>query len=248
MKVSSRFTEYGMTGAFFWLLQLLMLYLYLPDTLQLNQLEQGLSEKMNIIPVSLETFVEVIAIISIFFVGLMLDTVGAVMLMFEMKIFRNHIGFNKEWLEKLADNNKDYFLKKVLSFYSNYGNNFVNCNPLQVWRRILLVWSFIVSQTYLTSYVTVRSGDANPSFLFDRISQWRTVRAFASVLLLVLIENIVFILSGMKIQEAFSDHEGTVLLTNASLTVAACIVSGCNYKAMCDTLFTLVYVSSKNQV
>jgi hypothetical protein len=112
MQISSRFTEYGLTGGLFWICQLILLWwsgqtqtlLSSLSTVQL-QIPAGISQIGSTVITSL---IGALAIVSVFAAGLLLDLVGAYFRPMEMRVFSRHLGRNRDWLGRLIADHKNY--------------------------------------------------------------------------------------------------------------------------------------------
>ncbi len=111
MRLSDRFIDYALTGAFFLIGQIILLVVW-----NLVGWIHGVGVFLTQLPMPLQTpsngVLTVLGIISIFFFGLLLDLLSSTFRGVEMRKFRGHLSRNKEWLQRLAT--KDEYLAQGL--------------------------------------------------------------------------------------------------------------------------------------
>ena len=105
MQISNRFTEYGLTGGFFWICQLILIWWYgqtqtILSTVQIPGGQIGSTAIMSL--------VTAVAIIAVFVTGLLLDLFAAFFRRLEMGVFQQQLARNRDWLGRLITNHKDY--------------------------------------------------------------------------------------------------------------------------------------------
>jgi hypothetical protein len=119
MQIGSRFTEYGLTGGFFWICQLILLWysgqtqalLSNLSTVQL-QVPNGISQigMSQIGSTAITSLVGALAIITVFLAGLLLDLLAEYFFRStEMRVvFHRHLVRNRDWLGRLIADHKGY--------------------------------------------------------------------------------------------------------------------------------------------
>src|SRR6266536_1013243 len=116
----ARYAEYGITGGFFLLTQALILGLAFPDTLVWGADSFGAlwSESVSKIPPlaqpAIQSLLVALALLSVFIIGLVLEIIGSIFMLYEANIFRKRLVMN-QWITKfvegeLPDYAKDYGL------------------------------------------------------------------------------------------------------------------------------------------
>jgi hypothetical protein len=258
MQIGSRFTEYGLTGGFFWICQLFVLaysgqaktLLSHPSTLQ--QLEKMPSWISQIGA----TAISALAIIAVFVTGLLLDVFAVYYRPMEMRAFHKHLVRNRDWLGRLIADHKGYCEADYEEFESQFrGKSFAKgmmagFDAFFFWNRqrrqryVAIVkdtwrarpyerlWSFFAS------YVLVESGSSQLSLMMDQYYLWRTGRAVSTALLIVFLEIQFLIMSrGSEIPFLV----GFVL--PLAVTALAMVITLGTYSRLCFTLFALVYVT-----
>jgi hypothetical protein len=105
----ARFAEYGITGGFFILLQLLILGWAVPggvsSAVQLTAaLMAGLDGK-DLAPLfpAIQSLSVALALLSVFITGLLLDLIGSFFWMWEARLFRFHLIRNGKWIVRLIE-------------------------------------------------------------------------------------------------------------------------------------------------
>jgi len=135
----ARFAEYGITGGFFILLQLLVIEWMFPggagDALQFvaglvtNVAGKGLEPLYP----AIQSLLVALALLSVFIAGLLLDLIGALLVIWEERVFRTHLLNNSSWI--------GLFIETELPEYKNDYDNFLTWldqivpRTSSLWRR-----------------------------------------------------------------------------------------------------------------
>jgi len=103
MQISSRFTEYGLTGGFFWICQFILLWYSGKIQLLLSNLPivHIPNEISQIASAAITGLVGSLGIISVFVAGLLLDLLAVIFRPVEMRVFQRHLERNRSWLGRL---------------------------------------------------------------------------------------------------------------------------------------------------
>jgi hypothetical protein len=115
----SRFAEYGITGGFFILSQLLVLGWAIPGGVGAAfQLSTALLADLNhrdLAPLfpAIQSLSVALALLSVFIIGLLLDLTGGIFVLWEARLFRVHLIRNRNWIVRLIeadlpDRKRDY--------------------------------------------------------------------------------------------------------------------------------------------
>jgi hypothetical protein len=247
MQIGSRFTEYGLTGGFFWICQFILLWC----SGQIQPLQSNVSTvQLHIakdIPIPITSLVTALAIIAVFVTGLLLDLSAVYFRPLEMGVFRRHLVRNRDWVGRLIADHKGYCEADYEEFERlpkdmpkrSYILLFWN----QEWRQ--RAWAVLRQArpyerlwSFFASYVLVQSGSSQLSLMVDQYYLWRTGRAVSAALLILLCEVTVLIVSRASLIVfllVFSFSLGVTVLTMA-ITLGT-------YSRLCFTLFALVYVT-----
>ena len=204
MQIGSRFTEYGLSGGFFWICQFILFW-YSGQT---QTLLSNLSNKrLNIptdTPIAFTSMVSALAIIAVFVTGLLLDLIAVYFRPMEMRVFRRHLVRNRDWMGRLIADHKGYCeadyeqferLPKVMPNPFEiilFWNRERRQQAWEVWRLARpyeRLWSFFAS------YVVVQSGSSQLSLMVDEYHLWRTGRAVSAALLILYLEVFIFLFS-----------------------------------------------------
>jgi hypothetical protein len=236
MQISSRFTEYGLTGGFFWICQLVVIWWF-------GQAQAVLSHLSNVqkqIPHGFSsvgsTALSALAIIAVFVTGLLLDLLAVYFRGMEMGVFWKHLVRNRDWLSRLITEHKDYCesdyeqLKQWQDTASKMKRLKQHLKNARAYERL---WSFF------TSYVLVLSGSTELGLMVDQYHLWRTGRAVSTVLVIVYAE-VLWVLPKFL-------HAPPIpwlgLLLMFALLLVAFMITRQTYSRLCFTLFALVYVT-----
>jgi len=267
MKIAERFAEYGLTGGFFWLLQLAFLIILSPDS-PLVSFEHWLDELSKIhIPSHIATpvggLLAALAIVSIFFTGLLLDLLGSYYILLEMNVFRKNVNTNREWLDDFVRNHKSYigkdyndFLEKFSDIYSHGEVRRMFIDAINIfglfspkwWKRQIagskskiaryrLMKPYSRLQSFLISTVLAYSGATRLDVLMDQMHLWRTSRAISTALLIFSVEISLILFPRILKSMHF------ILIVYFIVAIVSIFICIRAYSRMCYTLFALAYVS-----
>jgi hypothetical protein len=115
MKISDRLTDYALVGGFFWILQsAAMIAETASGNTRWTNLLQSFEASLKDMPPGalspLSALLGALALITIFVTGLLLDLFGSFSFRdSEMGVFIRCLHKNKRWLQRLSDQNEDYF-------------------------------------------------------------------------------------------------------------------------------------------
>jgi hypothetical protein len=108
MQIGSRFTEYGLTGGFFWICQLFVIWWGGQAQAVLSHLSNVQKQIPNDFSPVASTALSALAIITVFVTGLVLDLLAAYFPLPEMRVFWQHLVRNRDWLSRLITEHKGY--------------------------------------------------------------------------------------------------------------------------------------------
>lgn len=263
MNISTRITEYSITGGLLWVNVFLfatLLNLQLsgqtisPDHAMrlwgdwiraMTPLTQSLAGLSPSLQGSIGALLAALAIVVIFFSGILLDLLSPMFFIsFEMLFFQKWlISKNRPWLDRLIADNRDFIEEDY--------HCFINTNAFN-WRRPLAWFErrrcYNKLWTFLLSHIMVFSNAAGLDELMDRVHLWRTSRAIStSMVVLGCLMNFT------PLVHASFEHDATL---NIALTavgvplvlfaVSALITLG-TYSRMCVVLCALAYVTVKKR-
>jgi len=241
MNISSRFTEFGMTGAFFWISQVLLFNLGLsqemvdiiPQWVQVWGGYQGMLP--NVVQDTAGSLLTAFGIIGIFVTGLILDLIGSYFAPLEMTIFNRHLKRNRGWLDTLSAQCPE----NVRCDYQTLRDHFATTlfvTPRQSWQRIRMARECQNIQTFLFSYVHVFSSLSET--LIDNMHLWRTARAISTTLLILAFEVIYINYYG-------TIEQPTYIALNLGLFGLSAFLTLRSYSRLCFTLFSLACATQK---
>lgn len=202
MKIDARFFgEYAITGAFFWLAQytvLLIAGLDAPTVKLVEASQEGLPTVLRSEPV-----LAVLALVGVFFTGLLLDLFSRLFVVVEMTKFRGQLARNECWLQAMVDERGAYFADDYRYFVDNYRDlpRFLarllgdarttardllressarEPGPIGVWKRT--VSSYRRIEYFLYSFLEASSKGGVGESLREQTRLWRVSRALAVAL------------------------------------------------------------------
>lgn len=263
MNISTRITEYSITGGLLWVNVFLfatLLNLQLsgqtisPDHAMrlwgdwiraMTPLTQSLAGLSPSLQGSIGALLAALAIVVIFFSGILLDLLSPMFFIsFEMLFFQKWlISKNRPWLDRLIADNRDFIGEDYHCFINTKAFN---------WRRPLAWFErrrcYNKLWTFLLSHIMVFSNAAGLDELMDRVHLWRTSRAIStSMVVLGCLMNFT------PLVHAPFEHDATL---NIALTavgvplvlfaVSALITLG-TYSRMCVVLCALAYATVKKR-
>ncbi|MDI3564684.1 hypothetical protein [Bradyrhizobium sp. Arg816] len=268
MQIDRRFADYGLTGGFFLICQLGMLWAlgYWPN---IRTGLEGLWTSTSPLAPIITGFAGALAVIAVFVVGLILDLSASIFRGEEMKIFARHLDRNSEWMAAFIEAHKAYCgadyetfrrvirelpspsARQIFTFMFWKPEEFKFWNPDKLRRDFeaaKVAWGFGIDSEYerllsfFTSYIG-QSGSAQLTLMADQYSLWRTARAIAIGLWLLTIEAIlVSNIFGLAAAAAIILPIPWIII---GLTLF--IVRG-PYSRMCFTLFSLLYMACEKQI
>ena len=242
MQISSRFTEYGLTGGFFWICQLFVIWWFGQPHAVLSYLSNVQKQIPHGFSSVGSTALSALAIIAVFVTGLLLDLLAVYFRRMEMDVFWQHLVRNQDWLSRLITEHKSYCesdYEELKRWHDTASEKKIRLRPVAGLKQHLKnasayerLWSFF------TSYVLVLSGSTELGLMVDQYHLWRTGRAVSVVLVIVNLE------AGFLPKLL---HAPTLpwlgLLLPLVLLLFAWMITRETYSRLCFTLFALVYVT-----
>ena len=266
MQIGSRFTEYGLTGGFFWICQLVFLTYsgqaktllsYLPTV----KLPPEAAPFSQIASTAISSLVAALAIIAVFVAGLLLDLSAVYFRSLEIRAFNRHLVRNRDWLVRLIADHKAYCEADYEAFEHRFGGTSFAKDMLAGF-GVFLFWKQERRQQYVaamkrgwgwklgrpyerlwsffTSYILVQSGSSQLSLMVDQYYLWRTGRAVSVSLVILSFEVLLPYLFPSR-ELSFLDF--LVSLIPSALSALAVMITLETYSRLCFTLFALVYVT-----
>ncbi len=262
MNFGARFSEFGMTGAVFWICQILLFTVGTGEiegekllTL-LGEFIGTNSNQSSVLQNAAGSLLTVFGLIGIFVTGLLLDMVGSIFFMQEMRIFGEHITRNFDWLNNMTNKCPT----AIVTDYQDFKNEFDDSelptqkkisrlfDPRFHYHRYTLRFHFRRLQTYLLSYIHVYSPNGTSQQLMDHVHVWRTARAISMVLLIVAIEVLSFEHIFHTADEApHANGQQTELVIHWTLFAISALLTLKSYNRMCYSLFTLACATNNHQ-
>jgi hypothetical protein len=277
MQFDRRFADYGLTGGFFLICQLVVLWAfgYGPMILdKLRALRLPLLTEPSLIGPIITGFAGALGIIAVFVVGLLLDLLASLFRSMEMRVFARHLGRNSDWLINVVETHKAYCgtdyetIQRAFREQPIARQLLAGLDVFMFWKRekreryvaaVKLGWAWGLVHPYerlwsfFTSYIVVLSGSAQLTLLVDQYSLWRTARAIATALQLISAETSLLFF-WVAVSSLVTSPSGLVqpyflvaVVSLAAMSLSMYITLG-TYSRLCFTLFSLVYVTYDKQI
>ncbi|HHI94908.1 MAG TPA: hypothetical protein ENK04_15635 [Gammaproteobacteria bacterium] len=261
MNFGARFSEFGMTGAVFWICQILLFTIGTGEAAGeqfLNMLSAfiGTEEQSPILKSAAGSLLTIFGLIGIFVTGLVLDMIGSIFFMQEMRIFGGHISRNTDWLSSMTKKCSVSVAKDYRDFQEEFGDKNISnkqkyvrlLDPRFHYRRFTLRPGYRHLQTFLLSYIHVYSANGASDQLTDHVHVWRTSRAISTALFIVAIEVIAFENFTHAADEIPHDSGPTTLIIYGTLFALSAMLTLKSYNRMCFSLFTLSCATNSHQI
>jgi len=273
----ARFADYGFTGGFFLISQLILLWAsgYWPNISDaIHESRFSLPTDTSLVGPIITGFAGALALIAVFVVGLLLDLLASAFRSFEMRVFARHLDHNSNWITQLIEAHKAYCGIDYETFQSAFHELslarqlFAGFEIFMFWKResrlhymaaMKLTWGLAQARRYerlrsfFTSYIDVLSGSAQLTLMVDQYSLWRTARAIATSLCICLMEALVLsrweLLSPSNGLSPAGIPVGTLVLYLIIIlgTFLSYYFTLGTYSRLCFTIFSLVYVTYDRQ-
>ena len=235
MNVSPRFTEFGMTGAFFWISQIIFFSAAYDQTLAdlipqwVTVWDNNQAQLPKVLQDAFGSLLTVFGVIGIFVTGLILDLIGSYFALLEMTIFNRHLKGNQDWLNNLSRQCPESIQRDYQVLRDAFETDFF-VPPKKALERIGMARQYKHVQTFLFSYIHVFSSMSE--MLVDNMHLWRTSRAISTTLLILAVEVIL-----LKSHGDLSAWAYVVL--HLILFGLSALITLRSYSRLCFTLFSL---------
>jgi hypothetical protein len=234
MQIDRRFADYGLTGGFFLICQLGLLWAlgYWPRILGELQALQLPPDKSLLAPI-ITGFAGAFAVIAVFVAGLILDLLASLFRTIEMRVFSRHLDRNSDWINTLIEAHKTYcgsdcetFQRAMHELPSPWKLG-IDTGAFTLWKResrrryltalkvnfgLGIAREYERLSSFFTSYIMVQAGSsAHLTLMADQYSLWRTARAIATAIYvfifeLFLLPSVSFFLLGKDLFAAFPEN------------------------------------------
>ena len=243
--LGSRFAEYGLTGGFFVFGQLFVLAWFFPEIAAdwFSSIAKLLSARLYELPAAarpaFSNLLAALALVSIFFAGLLLDLIGSVLAAWEVKIFKRTLDVNAGWFSKFIETTGDQSRVDYEHIRKSLRRRSFAISRL--WKREYAIGaldSFRRLETLLMAYVLASLGASSLDWLADQMRLCRTSRAISASLFVLALEvyGSIFAVSSIS----GSPPVGVIGVITAFLFLSGFITYRA-YSRFCMTLFSLTY-------
>ncbi len=257
MRISDRFTDYGITGSFF-LIGLLVLVAFWGQVGWIATLGMFITRNVpTILQPSAISLLVVLAIIGIFFFGVLLDLWGSLgkqeLFQFKQNMFRN-----KAWLREMTNAYSDYFPAETNQIISDSYNEVLikeekdkrregfKLSSLDIKEMFLPILQPGLSRPYhrlryfFFSFIFINSGALQLDILFDQTHLWRVSRALFTAVFILTYGNILLFL--IWVIEAVVSRITAQNLTSLPFS-AALVTLFVTELVLCITLYIARYMA-----
>jgi len=251
VKISDRFTDYGLIGGFFWLLQVALgsfCGIFEPGSNLLRSLKAGLDAIPSGAVASVAALVGALALIAVFATGLVLDLLGSSYYrIMEAGIFVAYIRRNRRWLEDIVNQSRDYMQDDwsvLLNTPAYWRGSFSKEHLLHPFRRGRIRPMYMRMQSFLLSYVLLAPGMDKVELLSTQMALWNLSRAIATAMLVVAVEASLvplLMITGTVRPAHISVYLSLLQLVSTGVSFGVAYLA---YARVCSTLFALTYVIS----
>jgi hypothetical protein len=212
MLISDKYSEYGVTGAFFWVTQLFVILILSERPLAMwstwmGEINPFFMAVPEILKVSIAGVLAALGIMAIFVTGLLLDLFGSYQISPEIFIFRHQVEKNLEWLNSFVEENKSFigkdfndflshpedFWKIQRDFWGIQADVFLlrrlrkkskMSSPIASINSLKFSESYNRLQSLLISYCSVNTNTSNLNAFYDQVHLWRTSKAISFAVML----------------------------------------------------------------
>ncbi|NOX92550.1 MAG: hypothetical protein GXP18_08920 [Gammaproteobacteria bacterium] len=261
MNFGARFSEFGMTGAVFWICQILLFTIGTGEAAGeqfldlLGSFIGAENTESSVLKSAAGSLLTVFGLIGIFVTGLVLDMIGSIFFMQEMRIFGGHISRNIDWLNNMTEKCSTAIARDYQVFQEEFGDKNISkkyiytrlLDPRFHYRRFRLRSRYRHLQTFLLSYIHVYSANGTSDQLTDHVHVWRTARAISTALFIVAMEVIAFEHFTHLPDETPHDSGPMTLIIYGTLFALSAMLTLKSYNRMCFSLFTLSCATNSHQ-
>jgi len=239
MSFTSRITEYGLLGAFFLVAQLAMILLVFPAE-TINQMLvplksfEFISDGSVITASTVNSFLTVLALISIFFVGLLIDLVGYYFPIVEVSSLRKTLSANEKWIVDFFHEHDEYIGIETKNYIEEYQQRSALKALSEAfkdipftkkfwkvvkenWKRASLSNTYKLFNSYkkimnlLTYYCVVSDKVTNPQIILDQMHVWRIAKGISVSLILLSFEFLLIAQFNLKLYIIIISSIGYIL-------------------------------------
>jgi hypothetical protein len=242
ISLGAKYADYGLTGGFAICGQAALLFWLAPERAHsiiagaphvlgtyLGQLPEGL-----VTPIS--AVITAVAIISIFFLGLVLELIGSVAAFWELRVFKEHLEYNRPWLSSLLSDYGAAPDKDIESIVSGFG---------KLRSRLKLLKPFSRVESLLLSYVLAADSAPRLDLLRDHLQLCRISRAVSAVLYIFGFELVLIPCVQVFLGYAPSGFSILLILLGVGFGPLALFLPKRAYERFCSNLFSIVLILSR---
>ncbi len=263
MTLSSRLGDYGITGTFFVVAQMTGFVLTDPggSEQRARDVLKHLDAITSVAPslsTPLASLLTVLALILVFFVGLVIDLLGFYAPSLEVVSFRRRLALHDHWLSPLLATHADFLGADVKRLIDEYHpapslvaglKEALRTPPFSKrywriwarnWRAYLVIGGYQRLFSFMVTLALRNAGPSNAEAIRDALGLWRTSRAIATGLVFVAIE--VLVLGAVYQRFGSNGRIAAIYFACWALASALCVRS---FRQVCETVFSALYISGQ---
>jgi hypothetical protein len=261
LKISDRFTDYGLIGGFFWLLQFGIWFIRTGADAKLFL--HSLQASYTALPQSSIPVLGAMSLVLVFVTGMLLDIFGTRMLRnTDLVVFAIYFKSHQSWFTKILDAN-DAFIQQDYSILQRVPPTIQVMFPKSLARKLLgkrymafsaKEWktariAFHRIHSFMISYLFTTPGVDKMEVLATQISLWNAARAISFALIIWTGEAFWCIGSVLSRATPIKEVLLRQLFTMAGFILAAgaSFIAMSAYERFCENLFAFVYVISERE-
>jgi hypothetical protein len=232
--------------------------------MEVKILSTHVAEQISFIPTevrpALTSLFIALALLSVFFFGLLLDLIGSTGVAWEMKLFNNDLNRNSAWLYELLGKQfgeyvGDEFSNILIGFPKQRFMDRLSVWKLSTWKTALQkfrIYSLMKSsqrlQQLLISYALETDHEARVHFLQDKMRLYQVSRSITTVFVILTLELFACHFSNSLHNRYTATADLVVLnLTIYILAGLSIFFTVRSYSRLSITLFALVYTQLKSE-
>jgi hypothetical protein len=238
ISLGARYLDYGLTGGFFLFVGIAVFGWFHPAaTLAM------LDDFQKVLPAgeakALETLLNGIFaslfVVCVFATGLLLDLVGAILVVWEADVFLKHLKRNKVWIGQLVAKYEE-FLGEDMNQFLTLPNGWKRMDPRLGLRPLMLIAPFCRIESILLSHLLLTADRTKLEMVMDQVRTCRIARAVSSGLYVF---SIVFFFMAISGGHIVDWRIFAIFLVGLLLSV---FIVRRAYSKFCSSLFSLLFV------
>ncbi len=247
--LSTRFSEYGLTGTFFIITQFIVFFNLQESGIYENILSsiESFNDSISFLnDTNTHTLLTALGFVLVFVIGLSLDLLGSVFRIREMQCLASEIKKNKVWLEEFTNDNNSYMTKDYTKIIAIFNEDLYNTRTLKSFihkikrsfASVTMMYEADRIRSFFISYILLNAGAEKSQLLTEQIHLWRTGRVISLIIWLFSIEMLFLVTP----EGSNLSYWGLLVFAIAFFST---FLATSAYERMLTTLFSLLYILNK---